>query len=306
MNSAFTPVRGLDKNIQSIEYNDGYLYFATDTGKIYIDANDQNKVLMGGGGVALFYANDDTVEEKPDGTYIISIDTLEDSSALKIDSLIINQSNGCFYKVSKIDWEANMIVCSLIAVSGTGGGGSGGGPGGSDVSNLSVEVTGISNRMTFVYGEPAEITVAAEAKLDSTVFVTYEIIGTNNTTVYNSEFMSGGSEKFDIGSKLHEGTNKVNVYIESNNSGSTYRSYTAVMAVRMSLTAGANVNPARVIKEDERSLNFTVIGSGIEKEVNAYIDGIPIFNKMISAGNTSVEIVLPGAKTPTDTENEQR
>jgi hypothetical protein len=66
------------------------LYFATDSGKIYLDANDQNKLLMGGGGTAVLYANDTTTVERPDGTYIISIDTLEDNSRIKEDDLIIN------------------------------------------------------------------------------------------------------------------------------------------------------------------------------------------------------------------------
>jgi uncharacterized protein YycO len=66
------------------------LYFATDSGKIYLDANDQNKLLMGGGGAAILYANDTTVIERPDGLYTLSIDTLKDNSKIKEDDLIIN------------------------------------------------------------------------------------------------------------------------------------------------------------------------------------------------------------------------
>ena len=36
----FIPVRGLEENILSMDYADGSVYFATDTKRIYLDAND--------------------------------------------------------------------------------------------------------------------------------------------------------------------------------------------------------------------------------------------------------------------------
>ena len=35
----FRPVRGLSADILATEYNEGYVYFATDTKKIYMDSN---------------------------------------------------------------------------------------------------------------------------------------------------------------------------------------------------------------------------------------------------------------------------
>ena len=148
----FRPVRGLDNKIQEIEYHDGYIYFATDSGKIYIDANNRNKVLMGGGGTSLVYAYDTTVEEKPGEIYILSLDTIEDSSSLKSGDLIINEANGCFYKASTINYDANTVQCSLIAVSGTGGGGGSSGGGGGQDTTLTLTVTNIAARKYFVYG----------------------------------------------------------------------------------------------------------------------------------------------------------
>ena len=34
----FIPVRGYDAKINKSEIKDGYVYFATDTGKIYVDS----------------------------------------------------------------------------------------------------------------------------------------------------------------------------------------------------------------------------------------------------------------------------
>jgi hypothetical protein len=107
-----------------------------------------------------------------------------------------------------VDWSSNAIVCNRIAVSGTGGGPSG--P--ADGSKLSIdEITGIASRMTFVYGQPANITLKVTAQNDSVVTIVYEIIGNNNRTSYETEAISGEFSYFDIGSKLYEGTNKVNI-----------------------------------------------------------------------------------------------
>jgi hypothetical protein len=53
----FTPVRGTEANIMTMSRQNGYVYFATDTGRIYIDTATENKKAIGGNGVSLFYAN---------------------------------------------------------------------------------------------------------------------------------------------------------------------------------------------------------------------------------------------------------
>jgi hypothetical protein len=39
----FTPVRGAEKTILNMKKQNGYVYFATDTGRIYIDTETENK-----------------------------------------------------------------------------------------------------------------------------------------------------------------------------------------------------------------------------------------------------------------------
>lgn len=306
-NILFTPIQGNDNQIQKIEYNEGYVYFALDTGKIYLDANDENKILMGGGGASLLYANDTSVDSLPDDTYVLSLDTLEDASNLKENDLIINQGDGGFYKVKAIHAGSNSVICYRIAVSGTGGGGGsvgpGPGPGGS--STLQVEVSGIANYQTFVFGRTAEVTVKATAELDSTITVIYEIISSTGTKAYTDELTSGYEKKFDIGSKLQRGTNKVVIYFQSNNSGSDQRSYSNLNAVEMSLLATNALNPARVIGVDERVLNFSVTGAGLNKTVEAFIDNIPIFKQSI-ANNSTIAVTLPGAKFEGASNNDTR
>ena len=55
----FTPVQGTDKVIQSLDHQTGWLYFATDTGKMYLD-NEDARISVGGGkgdGISMYYGS---------------------------------------------------------------------------------------------------------------------------------------------------------------------------------------------------------------------------------------------------------
>jgi hypothetical protein len=59
-NIAFTPIRGLEQDIRKIDYHEGYIYFAEDSGKIFLDSNN-DRTVMGGAGVSVFFAHEDRV-----------------------------------------------------------------------------------------------------------------------------------------------------------------------------------------------------------------------------------------------------
>ena len=76
----FRPYRGEDKIIQSKPYQPGYVYFATDTGKIYLDY-EGSRITMGGNGASIYYASDNSViEDKASGRFQISLDDLDNPS----------------------------------------------------------------------------------------------------------------------------------------------------------------------------------------------------------------------------------
>ena len=139
--TAFRPVRGLEENILSKGYNEGFVYFATDTGNIFLDANGKSKIQMGNHGASLLYANI-AVEQASDNDYYVvmldGIDTADEFSdpVVNVGDLIINRKDGVFYKVADVYPE--YAYCEKIAVSGTGGGG--GIPGGGGT------VTGVTKR----------------------------------------------------------------------------------------------------------------------------------------------------------------
>jgi hypothetical protein len=107
------------------------LYFATDTGKIFMDVYDEISDgyvhrSIGGSGASIIYAQANTLEELPDGSLVLYQSDLEDSenTTVNINDLIINK-DGKFLRVH--DMDDDKFICALIAVSGTGGGEGGGG-----------------------------------------------------------------------------------------------------------------------------------------------------------------------------------
>ena len=83
----FTPVRGPEEVLLVKPFIDGMVYFATDTGKIYLDCFDnsgaeKNKLSVGGGGVSLIYGYDpapiaEDEEDEDNVNFSISLSYLE-------------------------------------------------------------------------------------------------------------------------------------------------------------------------------------------------------------------------------------
>lgn len=121
----FRPVRGLEEKILRGKYQEGFIYFATDTGNIFIDAQGIARIPMGGRGAAIIYAKATFVQNSGDDYYTFYMDELENpDDKLKVGDLVIN-NDGSFYKVVDIDDVTKAVTCARIAVSGSGGGGGG-------------------------------------------------------------------------------------------------------------------------------------------------------------------------------------
>lgn len=112
----FIPVRGTEEKIQASEYQDGYIYFATDSGKIYVDSQGE-RTTMGAAGAAVYFGSQDKVHENEDTGYF-EIPKVTISGSPKPGDLILN-SDGGFYKVVSVGTE--ICVCTLLTVSGGGG-----------------------------------------------------------------------------------------------------------------------------------------------------------------------------------------
>jgi hypothetical protein len=89
-NKRFVPVRGTEEKIAAnvMGFNDGYLYFATDTGRMYLDYINEDGIQIaraavggnagGAGNSGIYYANKIlTADEKLETEIIFAIDTIE-------------------------------------------------------------------------------------------------------------------------------------------------------------------------------------------------------------------------------------
>lgn len=124
----FQPIQGSEANINKLPNHNGYLYFAYDTGNIYLDRNNA-RFLMGSSSAGFFWCNgteEDIVkidlDNPKDPSYYIFLSALEDNVIPKENGLILN-SDGRFFRVKKILINDNKILADLVAVSGSGGGG---------------------------------------------------------------------------------------------------------------------------------------------------------------------------------------
>jgi hypothetical protein len=106
----FKPFLGSETKISSQKKEDGSVYFATDTGKIFLDYNNE-RINMGGAGAAIYYAKEapEDTEAIPGGTtdedvyWLINHDLLMDPTDNPVENdIILVVTTGTFYKVEKI------------------------------------------------------------------------------------------------------------------------------------------------------------------------------------------------------------
>ncbi|MBQ7820106.1 MAG: hypothetical protein IJ341_10465 [Bacteroidales bacterium] len=130
---SFRPVQGTDAQILSKEYNEGWVYFATDSKKIYLDAGGENKLPMGGNS-GIYYGILDFGTDIPENQTefeftVYDIEGNDEGDRLtipNIDDLILNK-DGCFYRVIELDGEGidTIIITNKLTLA---GGGSSTGP----------------------------------------------------------------------------------------------------------------------------------------------------------------------------------
>lgn len=122
----FIPIRGKEDSIFNEPPDEGKVWFAIDTHKIYY--SDGNEfILMGGGNTGIFYASFDS-SELGDNTGEMSIMNPAEIFANYIiqprkDDLVINESDQCFYRVLGYEEDGSLSVYRL-ALAGSGNDGS--------------------------------------------------------------------------------------------------------------------------------------------------------------------------------------
>ena len=284
----FMPVRGTDAAIQQLAYNDGKVYFTTDTGKIYMDKDGQ-RILMGNSGVSLFYGYDPAPfhnEEDIEPIYTLVLSLISDYDQCKADDLILNQ-DGCFYRIDSINKSADQVVCTRLAVSGSGEGG------GTVVHQRDVFIDWDSDTIQtgsiFVANQTyyAICTPRTEAEGDIYCTVIFDIIDNANgtsTKIVKNQLPSGQPYKFDV-SQLPVSSNiTLKVTVTSDNSqyneGLGYtKTLTNIKVVEMALVKPTIDTYLPLVKPDDLSgtltLRYLPVGdNSISLKLHVYIDDI--------------------------------
>lgn len=197
----FYPVRGTEESIGQLEKRDGFIYFAYDTGNIYLDKNGTRHLMGGAGGsggsTGFAWASgvdEETIiklnEDEDDTMYSISIDALEEDVVPKPNSLILN-SDGRFFRVVDVDVDERQIIASLIAISGGSGGGTT-----PSIVDLDLTWTGIDLLgSTFIYGKQTEITFIPNSLADEICSLTITVTDESNNEVYKRDFRVPNNKK---------------------------------------------------------------------------------------------------------------
>lgn len=195
-NSKFIPVRGKQDSIDVQPLRDGYVYYAYDTGNMYMDKmvnGTTQRFPIGSGSSGIVYAsgNENTITKvSPDDTdfnYDIKLEALADPTkptpALPApDSLILN-ADGRFFRVLSTDESTQIIHAVLLAVSGTGGGGEGGGGIVTDVG-LEIDDTTLASYKTYIYGQSYNVRITPTSRYDSYVTLTIRVLNSAKEQVF--------------------------------------------------------------------------------------------------------------------------
>ena len=294
----FQPVRGPQEQINRMPIREGWLYFAYDSGRIYLDKNGtrylmSNKSSGGGeGGTGIIYANGSNTQiiprdlsEKEPTIFIMDLIALEDAIPPNIDNLILN-SDGRFFRVLGYDSENEKITVKLLAVSGSGSGG-GGSSSEPDV-NITWDADTITTGRVFILKQAynAVFIPTTTAHGDINCNVTFTIIDNeHNTTevITKNNLPSGQHFNFDT-SILPESSNiTLKIVVTSDNSQYNYglgyeRNITGLRVVRMELEKPVVDSYQPLVKSDDLSGNLTLryrpIGdSSLSFTLHTYIDG---------------------------------
>jgi hypothetical protein len=306
-NISFRPVRGLEAAIMTMGYNEGFVYFATDTKKIYVDANGQEKIPMGGNS-GIYYGRM-VLEETPDSgqkefTFsAFDIEGNDDPTSLtipNIDDLILNIPDGCFYRVSSIDEtdEGIFILTEKLTIAGSGGGGGGGGGGGSVGSVTMDRLT--PQAATILYEQEYKVGFnlnAVDSSGEQTGNGLYDVY-VNGVKKLSNLVANQGENYIDVSPYLILGKNNVKISASMDIGGASN--------VTVSKTWVLTTTELKVIWDyDETTVNsttenfvieWTATGIGLSKTTHIIIDGNYHIQTQATSQTTSQKHIIEVSK----------
>lgn len=309
----FRPVYGTESKILGLEHNEGWVYVASDTGKIFIDANNQRKQIGGSGGsgggggsadIMWGHADEDqgTLKIDPNDTsgndsmYLYALSAVEGGNLPNVDALILN-SDGRFFRVLNNAMDAGFFSVELIAVSG-GGGGGGGGTSTADLT-LTIDSSTISTGATLIQGQDYMIKVMGTSTKDPSVSLYFEITGNNNYS-WTRNFIVDSGEWYELNTKfLPENENlTLKVTVSSDNTEMRRlpsRQVSGIRVIPMTITKGNTLNAAAVMSGSAMVPYFLGGDPELVETLHVYIDGNEDFDlsQNVSPSNSERSVRIP-------------
>lgn len=292
----FTPVVGLDDKIKLQPKTEGRVYFATDTRKIYLDTEKDNKLPVGGAGNSgIYYGTKAEVsdEEFESARVSFTLGThIEGEELPSIDDLILN-ADGSFYRVVSVNEGAQSVVGLRLTVAGSGGGG-GSIPSGTTPSWVDIVSLDTSD---FIYGQPAFLTMTPYSELDrkgepldkNGLTIRWKIIARGSKEYVEGtidNLVNGVPVEFDFGSKLFaDQYNDMEFRVEGARTTNMETIPYAVNCVKLALKQNSDFTPLTLYKENF-NIVCTVEGQ-ISKRLEFWFDGEMIESRDLDAKDFS-------------------
>ena len=313
-NKRFIPVRGTEAKLDLMGFNDGYVYFAVDTGKIFIDYTQADGTMVsrkllgsgsGGGSGSnsgIYYANyTPTDAEKLEDEINIPIGAIEGGEYPEEDDLIINLGDNCFYRVIKVQRAFQNVLCRRLTVAGGGGG--------DDPSSLAsdIELTVDSlPTVNLINGRSQEITfVATSAKnkkgnsYDSILTINWKLEYTDDGTNYNQynsgtfQVPDGEKYAFEFGKLAKDDASSRLVLVASQtNHPSTVTRLVTFKTSKLELQESSSFSNLSYFEPSKLVLQCNVNGA-MDKIVEYYFDNEdePFLSVSLAANSATLQTV---------------
>lgn len=281
-NIKFRPVQGSESTLRAMGYNEGYVYFATDTKKIYLDTEGKEKVPMGGNS-GIYYGKM-TLPEVPEAgqkqfTFTaFDIDgniDLDNLNIPNVNDLILNVPDGCFYRVQSIDGEGADVIITTERLTIAG---SSNGPSGPSTPTGTMEMNRLTTKnVTVLYGSPYSIGFqlkATNAAGEETGNGSYELF--INGVSKEKGTAQQGNNYLEISQylDLRKNTVRVVAYMDIGGNADVPMSLTwEITATEMKLEWEQS-QTAIHSTENPFTIEWKVSGSGIDKTTHIIIDDL--------------------------------
>ena len=288
-NVSLKPIRGKEQDLLELDVVEGALLIATDTGKMYMDANGK-RVSVGGSGSPFIYAEAEGLEPDEYGTYTLSFDDLESEDMLpQVDGLIIN-SDGTFFRILEVNAEEQTMLCMIIAVSGTGGGGGTGAGKAIAIKGKPLKTVSLVNgqKMSAFFTATSATYSDGSYMDEDELTITWSLSVTATGVVYDSgtfKVKNNKEKEFEFGSRLRESTGStLSLYATGVNSGKSRIITYEVTTVELLLYESEKFS--NVAPQNGTFTYYCNVSGAVEKILDFYLDGVLVESQNLSKTST--------------------